>query len=65
MSDQWAHAMFFSEGESLAIVLLRLADIRRIFARCDLAKEPKSVRLVSVLEQVDRLAASRASPGVT
>jgi hypothetical protein len=43
--DERAHAEFFGEGESLAIVVFRLADIRRIFARRDLAKEPKSVRL--------------------
>ena len=46
MRDERAHAEFFSEGESLAIVVFRLADIKGIFARCDLAKEPKSVRFV-------------------
>src|SRR5439155_3503756 len=43
------HAELFGEGESLAIVVFRLPDIKGIFARCDLAKEPKSVRLVSSL----------------
>ena len=47
--DERAHAEFFSEGESLAIVVFRLADIKGIFARRDLAKEPKSVRLVPSL----------------
>ena len=49
MRDERAHAEFFSEGESLAIVVFRLPDIKGIFARRDLAKEPKSVRLVSSL----------------
>jgi hypothetical protein len=49
MRDERAHAEFFSEGERLAIVVFRLADIKGIFARCDLAKETKSVRLVSSL----------------
>ena len=49
MRDERAHAEFFSEGESLAIVVFRLPDIRRIFARRDLAEEQKSVRLVSSL----------------
>src|SRR5215831_13399142 len=47
MRDERSHAEFFSEGESLAIVVFRLPDIRRIFARCDLAEQPKNVRLVS------------------
>ena len=49
MRDERAHAEFFGEGESLTIVVFRLPDIRRIFARRDLAEEPKSVRLVSSL----------------
>ena len=49
MRDERAHAEFFSEGESLAIVVFRLPDIKGIFARRDLAKEPKSVRFVSSL----------------
>ena len=49
MRDERAHAEFFSEGESLAIVVFRLPDIKGIFARRDLAEEPKSVRLVSSL----------------
>ena len=47
MRDEWAHAEFFSEGESLAIVVFRLADIKRIFARRDFAKEAECIRLVS------------------
>src|SRR5437773_1681858 len=47
MRDERTHAECFSEGESLAIVLFRLVDIKRIFARRDLAEEQKSVRLVS------------------
>jgi hypothetical protein len=47
--DERAHAECFSEGESLAIVVFRLPDIKGFFARYDLAKEPKSVRLVSSL----------------
>ena len=49
MRDERAHAEFFSEGESLAIVVFRLPDIKGIFARRDLAEEPKSVRFVSSL----------------
>src|SRR5262245_61189465 len=49
MRNERSHAEFFSEGESLAIVVFRLPDIRRIFARCDLAEQPKNVRLVSSL----------------
>jgi hypothetical protein len=49
MRDERAHAEIFSEGESLAILVLRLPDIKGIFARRDLAKEAKSVRLVSSL----------------
>src|SRR5713226_7570347 len=49
MRDERAHAESFSQGESLAIVFFRLADSRGIFARHDLAKESKSVRLVSSL----------------
>src|SRR5438874_3424703 len=49
MRDERAHAEFFSEGESWAIMVFRLLDIKGIFARHDLAKEPKSVRLVSSL----------------
>jgi hypothetical protein len=49
MRDERAHAEFFSEGESLAIVVFRLPDIKGIFARGDLAEETKSVRLVSSL----------------
>ena len=49
MSDQWAHAEFFSEGVSLTIMIFRIAYIKRIFARRDLAEEPKSVRFVSSL----------------
>src|SRR5262245_22111906 len=49
VSDERAHGELFSEGESLAIVVFRLPDIKRIFARRDLAKEPKSVSLVSSL----------------
>ena len=49
MRDERAHAEFFSEGESLAIVVFRLPDIEGIFARRDLAEEPKSVRFVSSL----------------
>ena len=47
--DERAHAEFFGEGESLAIVVFRLPDIKGIFARRDLAEEQKSVRLVSSL----------------
>src|SRR5207247_4160636 len=43
------HAELFGEGESLAIVVFRLPDIKGIFMRHDLAEEPKSVRLVSSL----------------
>ena len=60
MRDERAHAEFFSEGESLAIVVFRLADINGIFARRDLAKEPKSVRLVSSLFRADGRDAGRA-----
>jgi hypothetical protein len=49
MRDERAHAEFFSESESLAIVVLRLPDIKGIFARRDLAEESKSVRFVSSL----------------
>src|SRR5262249_10871052 len=49
MRDEWAHAEFFSESESLAIVVFRLSNVKGIFLRCDLAEEPKSVRLVSSL----------------
>lgn len=49
VSDQRSHPEFFSEGESLAIVVFRLPDIKGIFARRDLAEQPKSVRLVSFL----------------
>src|SRR5262245_56250313 len=49
MRDERAHAEFFGEGESLVIVAFRLLDIKGIFARRDLAKEPKTVRLVSSL----------------
>ena len=49
MRDERAHSEFFSEGESLAIVVFRLPDIRRIFTCRNLAKEPKGVRLVSSL----------------
>src|SRR6478672_2098888 len=49
MRDERTHAEFFREGESLAIVVFRLPDIKGIFARYDIAKEPKSVRLVSSL----------------
>ena len=49
MRDERAHAEFFSEGESFAIVVFRLPDIKGFFARYDLAEEPKSVRLVSSL----------------
>src|SRR5262249_46739407 len=37
------------EGESLAIVVFRLFNIRGIFVRGDLTEQPKSVRLVSSL----------------
>src|SRR5262249_57307704 len=36
-------------GESLAILVFRLRDIKGVFPCRDLAKEPKSVRLVSSL----------------
>ena len=49
MRDERAHSEFFSEGESLTIVVFRLPDIKGIFARRNLAKEPKSVRLMSSL----------------
>ena len=49
MRDERAHAELFGEAESLAIVVFRLPDIKGIFARGDLAEEPKSVRLVSSL----------------
>src|SRR3990170_9048373 len=49
MRDERAHTEFFSEGESLAIVAFRLPDIKGIFARRDLAEEPKCVRLVASL----------------
>jgi len=49
MRDERTHAEFFAEGESLAIVVFRLPQIRRNFAHRDLAEEPKSVRLVSSL----------------
>ena len=45
MRDEWAHAEFFSESESLAIVVFRLSNVKGIFLRRDLAEEPKSVRL--------------------
>src|SRR6266511_3924470 len=44
-----AYAEFFGEGESLAIVVFRLSNIKGIFARRDLAEESESVRLVSSL----------------
>jgi hypothetical protein len=37
MRNEGAHAEFFSEGESLAIVVFGLPHIRRIVASCDLA----------------------------
>src|SRR3972149_2788920 len=49
LRDERPHPELFSEGEGLAIVAFRLPDIKGIFARRDLAKEPKSVRLVSSL----------------
>jgi hypothetical protein len=49
VSHERTHSEFFSEGESLAIVVFRLPDIKGIFARRDLAEEPKSVRFVSSL----------------
>jgi hypothetical protein len=39
MRDERAHAEFFSQGESLAIVVFRLPDIKGIFARRDLGKD--------------------------
>ena len=39
MRDERAHAEFFSEGESLAIVVFRLPYIKGTFARRDLAEE--------------------------
>jgi hypothetical protein len=47
--DERAHPELFSEGESLAIVVFRLSNIRGIFVRRDLAEESESVRLVSSL----------------
>ena len=38
MSDERAHAEFFSEGKSLAIVVFRLPDIKGICVRCNLAE---------------------------
>ena len=49
MRDERAHAEFRREGESLTKAVFHLPNIKGIFARCDLAKEPKSVRLVSSL----------------
>src|SRR5262245_25020558 len=49
MSDERAHAEFFSEGKSLTMAVFRLAGIKGIFARRDLAEQSKSVRLVSSL----------------
>jgi len=42
MRHERAHAEFFGVGESLAIVVFRLPDIKGIFARYDLAEEQKS-----------------------
>ena len=39
------HPKFFSKGESLAIVIFSLPDIRWVFARSDLAEEQKRVPL--------------------
>jgi hypothetical protein len=39
MRDERAHAEFFGDGESLAIVVFRLPDIKWIFARRDLADQ--------------------------
>ena len=39
-----AAGIFFGEGESLAIVVFRLADIKGIFARYDLERAAASVK---------------------
>ena len=39
MRDERAHSELFSEGESLAVVVFGLSDIKGIFARRDLAEE--------------------------
>src|SRR5262249_55669426 len=49
MRYERTHSEVFSESEGLAIVVFRLSDIKRLFARRDLAEEPKCVRLVSSL----------------
>jgi hypothetical protein len=49
MRDERPHPELCSEGESLAIVVFHLADIKRICARRELAEEPKSVRFMSSL----------------
>ena len=38
MRNERTHAEFFSERESLAIVVFCLPDLRRIFVRCNLAE---------------------------
>ena len=48
MCNERAHAEFFSEGESLTIVVLGLLDIRDSdLASCDLAEKPQRPRLVT------------------
>src|SRR5262249_34510983 len=49
MSDQWTHAEFFSDGESLAVVVFGLSIITRIFVGRDIAEKPESVCLMPSL----------------
>ena len=47
MRNERAHAKFFSEGESLAIVVFRVSNIRGIFVRRDLAQEAEGPCLIA------------------
>src|SRR5262245_39623715 len=49
MRYERTHSELFSESKSVEIVVLRLFVIKGIFARRNLTKQPKSVRLVSSL----------------
>src|SRR4030095_2658644 len=44
-----SHSEFVGQGDWFPIMFFGIPDIRRTFVRCDLAEEPKSVRLVSSL----------------
>src|SRR5262245_20505907 len=49
MCYERTHSELSSEIAGLALVVFRLSDLKRLFARRDLAEEPKCVRLVSSL----------------